>query len=122
MTIGSSGTYAINGTNLTLQPTQGGWKERESYGQDGNAHFIYATPRSYELNWQLISQSDLAQLINFFNTVQSSGTVTVDIPQWGASSFVFQRYSGCVLSEPSVDAYFIEHTTNVRLLIVNIVA
>lgn len=121
MTIGASGTYAINGTDLTLQPTQGGWRERDSYGQDGGSHFIYSRVRSYELSWQLINQSDLTQIINFYNTVQNTGTVSVDLPQWGASQFGFARYSGCVISEPAVSQYFLDHTMDVRLLIVGIV-
>lgn len=120
MTIGASGSYAINGTDLTLQPFSHHWAERDSFGLDGNAHVIYSSVRGYELGWPLMSMSDFQQIYNFYNAVQSTGTVSVDLPQWGASGYVFQRYSGCVLSEPTFDNFFDEFLEGVRLLITNI--
>mgnify|MGYP001617658310 CR=1 FL=1 len=118
--IGASGTYAIQGTDLLTQPTTHRWLERDSFGIDGNAHPIYSSIRGYELGWQLISANDFAQIVTFYNTVQSTGTVAVDLPSWGASSYQFQRYSGCTLQEPTFDNFFNEHLEEARLLILNV--
>lgn len=120
MTTGYSGTYAVQGTDLTLQPTEGKWNQRDSHGYDGSGHPIYSSFRTFELTWQLISTSDLSQLITFFNQVSSTGTVAVDLPQYGASSYLFHRYSGCTLNEVSVGAYFLDHAQDVSLLILQI--
>lgn len=118
--IGASGTVGIQGTDV-LQPTQHGWEERNVFGQGGAGHNIYSAVRSYRMEWQLISQSDLFTLINFFNTVSATGTVAVDLPMWGASTYQYTRYSGCILDEPRVSEHFTDHTTQVTLLVRNIV-
>lgn len=120
MTIGLSGSYAVNGTNLSLQPTEGKWNQRDSYGYDGGGHPIYSQFRTFELKWALISTSDLVQLINTFNAISNTGTVVFDLPQYGASAYQFQRYSGCTLNEVSVGAYFQEHVMDVTLLVLQI--
>lgn len=120
MTQGLSGAFAFNGTNLTLQPTETRWGERESYGIDGAGHPIYPNVRTFEMTWQLISASDLSQLVNFFNIVSSTGTVVADLPKWGDVQYLFYGYSGCTLSEPVVSTHFAEHTQDVKLLILNI--
>lgn len=120
MTIGLSGSYAVNGTNLSLQPTEGRWNQRDSYGYDGAGHPIYSQFRTFELKWQLINASDLSQLITFFDSVSNTGTVAVDLPRYGANSYIFYRYSGCTLNEVQVGAYFEEHVQDVTLLILQI--
>lgn len=118
--VGASGTYAVNGTDFTLQPTRGRWIDRDAIGIDGNAHPVYPAVRSFELSWQLIDASDLSQVIGFYNSVISTGTVSVDIPRWNGNPYQFQRYSGCTLGEPQVGEFFAEHTQEVKLLIYNI--
>lgn len=120
MTIGLSGSYAFNGTNLTLQPTEGQWHERPAFGIDGAGHPIYGSVRDFELSWGLMPVSDLQQLYNTYNAVQNTGTCSVDLPQYGASQFIFATYSGTTLQEPTVGAYFQEHVTDVRLLILQV--
>lgn len=120
MTQGVSGSYSVNGTNLTLQPTAGSWNERQQYGIDGGGHPIYSSVRSFELQWQLISPSDLSQIITFFNSVSNTGTVAVDLPKWGDSQYSFYRYSGCVLTDVQTGEHFNEHIKDVRLLILNV--
>jgi hypothetical protein len=120
MTTGLTGSYSFNGTNLTLQPTTGQWMERDSYGIDGGGHPIYSAVRSFELVWQLISTSDFKQIQDAYNAVSNTGTVAVDLPQYGANAYQFQRYSGATLREPSVTTYFEEYIEDARLLILNI--
>lgn len=120
MSTGLSGTYAVNGTDLSLQPTEGKWNQRDAYGYDGAGHPIYSSFRTFELKWQLISTSDLSQMITFFNTVSSTGTLAVDLPQYGANAYQFSRYSGCTLNEVQVGAYFSEYVQDVTLLVLQV--
>ena len=120
MTTGLSGTYAFNGTDLTLQPTEGRWIERNNYGMDGGGHPIYPAIRSFELTWALMPTSDAKQIIDFYNSVGNTGTITSCLPQWGNVGFNFANYSGCTLAEPTVGAYFVDHVQDVRLVIMGV--
>jgi hypothetical protein len=120
MTTGLSGSYAFNGTNLTLQPTDGQWVERTNYGVDGGAHFVYSSVRGFELTWVLISPSDAKQIIDFYNLVGNTGTVVACLPKWGDVDYTFYNYSGTTMQEPSVGKYFMGHIQEVRLLLLNI--
>lgn len=118
--IGASGSFAIQGTDFLLQPTSTRWVDRNELGFDGGAHPVYPSVREFEMSWQLISMSDLSQIIGFYNSVQNTGTVSVDLPTWNGSSYSFQRYSGCTLGEPSVGNFFNGYVQEIRLLIYNI--
>lgn len=120
MTTGLSGTYGINGTDLTLQPTTGKWVERQNYGVDGGGHPVYSPYRSFELSWELISPQDVQQLINFYNLVGNTGTVTSCLPEWGANDYQFKNYSGTTIQEPTVEPYFQGYTQTVKMLILRI--
>lgn len=109
-------TYKINGTALTLQPTTGNWRPRESFGDDGNGHPIYSAYREFEFSWGLASPAEQSQLQTFFDSVITTGTAVIEVPKYGDSTYTFQAYSGCVLREPQQSNYFAEHITNMRLL------
>lgn len=111
--------YQINGTDLTLQPEMGAWVNRQGYGKDGSGHEVYPRNRQFELRWGFISIADFQQLRNFYEAV-TTGTVVVSLPQFGAASYSFYSYSGCVLREPEVGAYFEEYLSDVRLIVTNI--
>jgi hypothetical protein len=114
-------TYKISGTAITTQPTTGRWIPRASLGIDGNGHAIYPGVREYELKWQLVNVSDYNQLVTFFNSIGNTGTVVVDLPQFGAATYTFYSYSGCVLREPEANQYFVgTGQQEVLLLISNI--
>lgn len=121
MTIGLSGTFAINNTNLNQYPTDHHWVERTQYGVDGNAHPIYPAFRSYELVWNFISPTDAKQIIDFYNLVGTTGTVVSCLPQWGNTDYLFANYSGTTLQEPTFGNYFMGYLQDFRLLILNIV-
>lgn len=121
MTIGASGTYAINGTELLLQPTTGRWLPRDSLGFTGDGHPDYVGVREFEMSWQLISVNDSNQLQTFFNALGLTGTAVVDLPKYRSATYIFESYSGCTISEPQMDVYFEEHETSVTLLIYGIV-
>jgi hypothetical protein len=120
MTIGLSGSYAINNTDLTLQPTTGKWVERTSYGIDGNGHPLYSNFRNFELTWELISPSDTKQLIDFFETVSTTGTVVACLPKWRDVESLFYNYSGTTMQEPTVGEYFQGYIQSVKLLLIRI--
>lgn len=120
MTTGLSGSYAINDTNLSLQPTTGKWESRNSYGVDGGGHPVYSQLRSFELSWELISPLDAKQLIDFYNAVGNTGTVVACLPRWGDAEFTFFNYSGVTMQEPSVGTYFQGFIQSVRLLLLNV--
>jgi len=119
MTIGaSSGTFAVNNVNFTLQPTTGKWVTRESFGVDGNGHTIYSPIRSFELSWQLSHPSDLKQIIDAYNLISTTGTSSFDLPKWGTATLgEFHTYSGCVVDEPNTEEYFAGYTQNIRWII-----
>lgn len=120
MTAGASGSFGINGTNLTLQPTYGRWLPQSALGMTGDGHAIYSAIHEFELSWSLSSQSDLDQIQDFRDAVLLTGTVSVDLPAYRGSSYVFQTYTGCTLYEPERGQYFNEHTSDFRLIVGNI--
>ena len=120
MTQGITGSYAINGTEFTIQPTSGRWMPKDPLGVDGNGHFVYPPYREYEINWGLMNTADLHQLQDFFDAIGNTGTAIVDLPKYADASYTFRSYIGCVLQEPSFGIYFTEHLTDVTLLITKI--
>jgi len=121
MTAGASGTYAINGVDLQLQPTSGKWMPRQELGFTGDGHVAYATPREFEMSWQLISANDANQLQSFFDGIGLTGTLVVDLPKYMHSAYIFESYTGCTISEPQMDVYFEQHETSVTLLVYGII-
>ena len=120
MTQGVTGSYAINGNEFTVQPTSGRWMPRDELGIDGNGHFVYPAYREFEITWGLVDPADVNQLQTFFNSIGNTGTAIVDLPKYADANYTFQSYTGCVLREPEIGAYFSEHQTDVTLLIVKI--
>jgi len=110
----------INGTELKLNPTSHGWVSPSIIGRGGAGHPFYSSVKEYEMRWQLISSTDLNQLVGFFNSVTPTGTVVVDLPRYGYTTYTYFSYSGCILNSPEISEYFAEHTTEVRLVISNI--
>lgn len=115
-----TGTYAINGTSLSLQPTSGRWMPQDELRISGDGHSIYPTVRDFELQWQLESPSDFNQLVSMFNSIQITGTVVVDLPAYGNALYTFFSYSGCVLRQPEIGNYFEQNINNVVLVVRNI--
>lgn len=112
--------YGINGSGFALQPTSGHWVQRDEVGRDGGGHVIYGAVRSFEMQWSLISQSELKELVDFFNQVSNTGSVVVALPRYDNASYVFYNYSGCTLAEPDIGNYFEEYNSDVRLLVLNV--
>lgn len=113
-------TYKINGVELTLQPTTGRWMPKSSVGITGDGHPIYPAVREYELRWILATPSDIEQVRNYFYVTSITGTLVVDLPQLGASTYTFKAYSGCTSFEPEQNVYYSEHITDIVMMIGNI--
>lgn len=115
-----SGSYKLNGTELTMQPTSGRWLPRTELGIDGLGHSVYSGVREFEMRFNLQSPIEYNQLITFFNGHQPTGTVIVDLPGFGINSYNFISYTGCVLQEPEMGEYFNENHQEVILLVRNV--
>lgn len=115
---GLSGTYAVNATDIC--PENGRWMPKPALGIDGNGHSIYPAIKDFEMSWGLVSLSEFNVIYQAYLSVSNTGTIAVDLPEWGASDFRFRRYSGAILHEPSTGEYFEGYVTDVRLLVTNI--
>lgn len=120
MTQGVTGSYAVNGSNFTLQPSEGKWEPKELIGRDGTGKPIYPAMGDFTMTWALMSTSDFEQLNSFYEYVSNTGTSVVDLPKWGATNYEFYSYSGTVINRPTAGTYFEKHVMDVQLLISSI--
>lgn len=110
-------TYKINGTELTLQPETGNWRDRESIGATGNGHQIYSSVREFEMRWGFMSMSEFNELHGLYSALGTTGTAVVELPEYAGSAWSFREYSGTVLQEPGASNFFEKHVSNVRLIV-----
>lgn len=120
MTQGVTGTFAVNGTEFLMQPSEHRWVDRDTLGISGEARPVYPSVRKYSLQWNLMSMEDYAQVVGFYNSIKSSGSVIVDLPKYATSPYTFQSYTGCTLQEPTVGKYFTGWIEDVSLLILKV--
>ena len=112
--------YGFNGVAFTLPPTEGTWVERPLLNKTGDGHFVYPAIRQFEMRWGLVTPAQLDEVLTYFENMQLTGTLVVGLPKWSATTYVFENYTGCTISEPTVKRYFAEHITDVYLLVDNI--
>lgn len=117
---GHSGTFALNGSDLSLQPTTFGWGTNTLLARGGHGKPIYPAFSTFQLSWGLMPTTDFYQLLSAFEYSQSTGTVVVDLPEWGNPEYIFKSYSGTYLEMPTVGEYFVGHVTDVKLTVTNI--
>lgn len=113
--------YKFAGVNLRTIPTESQWQKRKELYKDGNGHPIYEPVRSCELKWDLISVDDFNQLLTTYRNQGTTGTVIVDLPHWSGSVWEFVGYTGCVINEPEVGAYFAQYVSKVVLLVTKVI-
>lgn len=116
---GVTGSYAFNGTKLSAQPSTANWVVRQELGRDGNNRPIYPAIRDYEMTWEIISTSDLKQLVDAQLSCVT-GSIVSDLPKWGDTNYTYYSYTGTIINEPTVGAYFVEYVTGVKLVIGNV--
>lgn len=112
-------TFAINGTTLLAQPTDGHWRGREEKGVTGAGKPVYSAVREYELRWDFLTPAEYNQLQGFYFQ-SATGTLAVTLPRYGHDAYEDYIYSGCCLSEPEYGVYFEQYYQDVVLLVRNI--
>lgn len=107
---------------MTLQPSSGEWKNRDILAIDGNGHPVYPSVREFEMKWELITESEFAELQTFYDNLVITGSTTAEIPRYKPISgvYTFDVYTGCVIYEPEASQFFEMHRLNAKMLIVNI--
>jgi len=120
MSQGVTGAFAINGTNISLPPTNGKWEDKDFVGEDGNGHPIYPAVSGFIMNWGLMSTSEFKQINDFYISNSVTGTVIADLPKWGDTDYTFYSYTGTILHRPNVGKYFNTYVTDVEWKISNI--
>lgn len=121
MAAGYSGTYAFNGSELSIQPTTGRWMPQSPVGINGNGIPIYPRVREFELRWNLSDPALFNQVRGYFDALQFTGTVVVDLPKYKSADYQFYSYSGCSLYQPDLGTYFTEHIQDLVMIVGNIV-
>lgn len=114
-------TFAVNGTELVIQPTTGRWIPQPLVGVTPNGVPIYPGVRSFELRWNLVTPEHANQIVTFFETIGFTGTANVRLPEYATASYQFAYYSGCVLYQPEFGVYFAEHYQDIVMTIGNII-
>lgn len=117
---GASGTYALNGTDLTLSPTEGKWEAKSIIGRDGEGRPIYSSLGDFTMTWGLMSTSEFKQLNDVYEYVSNTGTVVADLPKWGDADYIFYSYSGTIVNRPTAGAYFVGYVSDVQLVVSSI--
>ena len=98
--------FAINGTALSIPPSNHRWVNQSILGTTGDGHPIYPAYWSYELEFEFLSASQYNQFQAAFNAISLTGTANVDLPEYGVSAYQFRTYSGTVINQPEYDEYF----------------
>lgn len=106
----------FNGTGLMLPPTTAGWVTQETIGINGNGHAIYSAVREFQMTFNLTSQGEFYELINYFRQVSVTGTLVATLPQIDSNTFAYKNYSGTILRQPEMQEYFAEeYSSDVRI-------
>ena len=116
----TTGTFSINGTEFTLQPSEFRWLPRNMLGMTGDGHPIYSAVRQFEIRWNIGTAAEFDQLVDWFDGTHIAGTAVINLPQWNNPLYYFYPYSGCTLHEPEFGKYFAEHPSEVVLIVDNI--
>jgi len=110
-------TYKLNGAELLIPPTAYGWMPRKQLGINGLKKLIYAPTYAFEYVWDALTPEQFAQLYNAWKAIESAGFVTIEIPKYNASTYVFETYTGVVIDEPSIgDKYFQGYQMQITML------
>ncbi len=110
----------ING--VTFCPTRVRWQGRRPLGVQGDGRPIYPGIRSLVLEWTFINFSTWANLQNIYDIIQSTGSISVQVPAFptGTSqTFGYTEYSGVHISEPDVGPNFAEQFPSSMVLVIS---
>lgn len=112
--------YRMNGTDLDLPPLDGHWVEQEVLGIDGNNRPIYPPTRMFMMVWTMMSPTQFNQIFAEWQSLASTGTIVVDLPELGVDPFVFRSYTGTIVDQPVMGEYFQGYYKQVSMLIRNV--
>jgi len=108
-------TYKINNSPLLLQPSEGNWEDRKDLGIDGNDKIIYVPTYMFVLKWDIMSFTEFKQIYDAWKGVQTSGTLSADLPSYGGDSYdTFTVYTEVNPEEPRFKRFFQKHYLDVE--------
>lgn len=114
-------SFAINGTQILVDPLRHHWVRNNELDRDGTNRPIYAGIRAYELFWPVMTPAQFDAWIDNYVATSTTGTVSVTIPEYSSATYSFKTYTGVTVDHPEYDDYFEGHFTNVRVLLNNLV-
>ena len=112
--------YTLNGTAMDPQPTTGDWVLLDALDDDGNGRPIYSALMDFVMTWQLADTAMFNSILNQWSAASASGSVVAGLPKYGQSTYVFYSYSGTYPERPTIDAYFEQYHTNIKMVIRNV--
>ena len=112
--------YRLDGVDLDLPPLDGHWVEQTALGTDGNNRILYPPTRMFQMVWTMMSPSQFNQIFDQWETLASTGTIVVDLPELGVDPFVFTSYTGAFVEQPTMGEYFQGFYKQVTMLIRNV--
>ena len=113
-------TFKINSTALGRFPTNHRWVKQDILGVTGDGHPMYPAYREYELEFDFASPSEFNEFITYYNGIGITGTISADLPEYGAVAYTFKTYSGITMSSPEFGNYFEGYYQSARLLLARI--
>lgn len=114
--------YKINGTEFC--PTESRWLPRDPVGVQGDGRVLYPATRTFEIKWGFTEYSEWADAQQVYEAIEASGTAVVQIPAFPSAfsqDYGFSEYSGVLIAEPVIDAFFEGFPSSMVLVITNIV-
>lgn len=111
-------TLKINGVEITIQPTEIRWLPQSPIGTTGDGHLIYPAVQEAEIRWQVVDPEVYAELVEQFNSITLTGTVSISLPDYTTGTYSFRTFENCILSMPEMQgAYFEGYIRDVVLYV-----
>lgn len=110
--------YKINDVTLG-QPTQVRWILPPVKGVDGTGMKRYGPYHTFELNWNLMNETDFNVLMEIWRGHYNSGTASITVPEYNiigadwATGFV--TYTGTYMDRPEYGNYNNTYHQNVKV-------
>jgi hypothetical protein len=114
-------TYKINSVEIAC-PTTMKWEDKREHGTNGNGNPVYGRYRSAQLTWNVMYPEDFELVQRSYLHSQTSGSVVVELPRYGASTYGFNEYSGCYLEDLQMGEFFDGHYMSVTLIVTKVSA
>lgn len=110
--------YRLNGVDLPEQPTEAGWVDQASLGEDGNGHPIYPELYEFEMSWGVLEPGQWTRLYDFFFQAGLTGTVSATLQCYtGIVVDEAATYSGCIVRQPTRGKVFSGFILNSKVVL-----